>query len=599
MGESLNGLKRTMMCGEPREEHVGKKITLMGWVQRNRKLGALEFIDLRDKTGIMQVVFGEEINAEAFGKAKGVRSEYCVAVTGEVVKRESINENMPTGFVELKCENIKILSESETPPIYIKEDLDAAENIRLKYRYLDLRRPDMHKIFEIRSKTTKAIRDYLEENNFLDVETPILSKSSPEGARDYLVPSRNYPGMFYALPQSPQIFKQLLMVSGFDRYYQIAKCFRDEDLRANRQPEFTQVDMELSFVEQEDIMAVNEGLIAHVFKKVAGVDVQLPIKRMTFKDAMEKYGSDKPDLRFGMEITNITEDVKDLDFVVFKSAIEAGGSVRALCLKGGADLGRKPLDKLGEFVKTYKAKGLAWIQLKEDGVKSSIAKFLTDDVTNSIVKTMNAETGDAILIVADKNSVVFQSLGALRLELAKQFDLIKDKNEFNFTWITEFPLFEYSEEEERYKACHHPFTAPMDEDLDFIESDPGNVRSKAYDLVLNGEELGGGSIRIHDTALQERMFRALGLTDEVVNERFGYLLQAFKFGPPPHGGLAFGLDRMIMFLAGTENIKDVIAFPKNQNAYCYLSEAPNIVDEKQLTELGIGILPKEEKNDKE
>ncbi|OCB00267.1 aspartate--tRNA ligase [Clostridium beijerinckii] len=599
MGESLNGLKRTMMCGEPREEHVGKKITLMGWVQRNRKLGALEFVDLRDKTGIMQVVFGEEINAEAFEKAKGVRSEYCVAVTGEVVKRESVNENMPTGFVELKCENIKILSESETPPIYIKEDLDAAENIRLKYRYLDLRRPDMHKIFEIRSKTTKAIRDYLEENNFLDVETPILSKSSPEGARDYLVPSRNYPGMFYALPQSPQIFKQLLMVSGFDRYYQIAKCFRDEDLRANRQPEFTQVDMELSFVEQEDIMAVNEGLIAHVFKKVAGVDVQLPIKRMTFKDAMEKYGSDKPDLRFGMEITNITEDVKDLDFVVFKSAIEAGGSVRALCLKGGADLGRKPLDKLGEFVKTYKAKGLAWIQIKEDGVKSSIAKFLTDDVTNSIVKTMNAETGDAILIVADKNSVVFQSLGALRLELAKQFELIKDKNEFNFTWITEFPLFEYSEEEERYKACHHPFTAPMDEDLDFIESDPGNVRSKAYDLVLNGEELGGGSIRIHDTALQERMFRALGLTDEVVNERFGYLLQAFKFGPPPHGGLAFGLDRMIMFLAGTENIKDVIAFPKNQNAYCYLSEAPNIVDEKQLTELGIAILPKEEKNDKE
>lgn len=599
MGESLNGLKRTMMCGELREEHVGKKITLMGWVQRNRKLGALEFVDLRDKTGIMQVVFGEEINAEAFEKAKGVRSEYCVAVTGEVVKRESVNENMPTGFVELKCENIKILSESETPPIYIKEDLDAAENIRLKYRYLDLRRSDMHKIFEIRSKTTKAIRDYLEENNFLDVETPILSKSSPEGARDYLVPSRNYPGMFYALPQSPQIFKQLLMVSGFDRYYQIAKCFRDEDLRANRQPEFTQVDMELSFVEQEDIMAVNEGLIAHVFKKVAGVDVQLPIKRMTFKDAMEKYGSDKPDLRFGMEITNITEDVKDLDFVVFKSAIEAGGSVRALCLKGGADLGRKPLDKLGEFVKTYKAKGLAWIQIKEDGVKSSIAKFLTDDVTNSIVKTMNAETGDAILIVADKNSVVFQSLGALRLELAKQFDLIKDKNEFNFTWITEFPLFEYSEEEERYKACHHPFTAPMDEDLDFIESDPGNVRSKAYDLVLNGEELGGGSIRIHDTALQERMFRALGLTDEVVNERFGYLLQAFKFGPPPHGGLAFGLDRMIMFLAGTENIKDVIAFPKNQNAYCYLSEAPNIVDEKQLTELGIAILPKEEKNDKE
>lgn len=599
MGESLNGLKRTMMCGEPREEHVGKKITLMGWVQRNRKLGGLEFIDLRDKTGIMQVVFGEEINAEAFEKAKSVRPEYCIAVTGEVVKRESVNENMPTGFVEMKCEAIKILSESETPPIYIKEDLDAAENIRLKYRYLDLRRPDMQRIFAIRSKTTKAIRDYLEEHNFLDVETPILTKSTPEGARDYLVPSRNYPGMFYALPQSPQIFKQLLMVSGFDRYYQIAKCFRDEDLRANRQPEFTQVDMELSFVEQEDIIKVNEGLIAHVFKKVAGVDVQLPIKRMTFKDAMEKYGSDKPDLRFGMEITDITEAVKDLDFVVFKSAIEAGGSVRALCLKGGADLGRKPLDKLGEFIKTYKAKGLAWIQLKEDGVKSSIAKFLTDDVTNSIAKTMNAENGDAILIVADKNSVVFQSLGALRLELAKQFDLIKDKNEFNFTWITEFPLFEYSEEEERYTACHHPFTAPMDEDLEFIESDPGAVRSKAYDLVLNGEELGGGSIRIHDMALQERMFKALGFTQEAAWERFGFLLQAFKFGPPPHGGLAFGLDRMIMFLAGTENIKDVITFPKNQNAYCYLSEAPNIADEKQLTELGIGILPKEEKKGEE
>ncbi|NFR86657.1 MULTISPECIES: aspartate--tRNA ligase [unclassified Clostridium] len=599
MGEALNGLKRTMMCGEPREEHVGQKITLMGWVQRNRKLGGLDFIDLRDKTGIMQVVFGEEINSEAFEKAKSVRPEYCIAVTGEVVKRESVNENMPTGFVELKCESLKILSESETPPIYIKENLDAAENIRLKYRYLDLRRPDMHRIFEIRSKTTKSIRDYLEKNDFLDVETPMLTKSTPEGARDYLVPSRNYPGMFYALPQSPQIFKQLLMVSGFDKYYQIVKCFRDEDLRANRQPEFTQVDMELSFVEQDDIMALNEGLIAHVFKEVAGVDVKLPIKRMTFKDAMEKYGSDKPDLRFGMEITNITEDVKDMDFVVFKSAIEAGGSVRALCLKGGATLGRKPLDKLGEFVKTYKAKGLAWIQLKEDGVKSSIAKFLNDDVTNSIIETMGAETGDAILIVADKESVVFQSLGALRLELAKQFELIKDKNEFNFTWITEFPLFEYSEEEERYTACHHPFTAPMEEDLKFLESAPGKVRSKAYDLVLNGEELGGGSIRIHDMELQQRMFKALGFTEEQAWERFGFLLQAFKFGPPPHGGLAFGLDRMIMFLAGTENIKDVIAFPKNQNAYCYLSEAPNIADEKQLTELGIGILPKQEKQEQE
>ena len=594
MGEALGGLKRTMMCGEPREANIGSKITLMGWVQRNRKLGGLEFIDLRDRTGIMQIVFGEEINAESFEKAKSVRPEYCIAVTGEVVKRQSPNENMPTGMVELLCEEIKILSESDTPPIYIKENLDAAENIRLKYRYLDLRRPDMHRIFAIRSKTTKVIRDYLEENNFLDVETPVLGKSTPEGARDYLVPSRNYQGKFYALPQSPQLYKQLLMMSGFDRYYQIAKCFRDEDLRANRQPEFTQVDMELSFVEQDDVMALNEGLIARVFKEVIGVDVQLPIKRMTFKDAMEKYGSDKPDLRFGMEITNITEAVKDMDFVVFKSAIENGGSVRALCLKGGASLGRKPIDKLGEFVKTYRAKGLAWIQLKEDGVKSSLAKFLTDDVTENIVKTMGAETGDAIFIVADKDSVVLQSLGALRLELAKQFDLIKDKNEFNFTWVTEFPFFEYSEEEERFKACHHPFTLPMDEDLEFVESDPARVRAKAYDLVLNGEELGGGSIRIHDSAVQERMLKALGFTEERAWESFGFLLQALKFGAPPHGGLAFGLDRMVMFLAGTENIKDVIAFPKNQNAFCYLSEAPNVVDEKQIDELGLIITKKEE-----
>ena len=594
MGEALGGLKRTMMCGEPREANIGSKITLMGWVQRNRKLGGLEFIDLRDRTGIMQIVFGEEINVESFEKAKSVRPEYCIAVTGEVVKRQSPNENMPTGMVELLCEEIKILSESDTPPIYIKEDLDAAENIRLKYRYLDLRRPDMHKIFAIRSKTTKVIRDYLEENNFLDVETPVLGKSTPEGARDYLVPSRNYQGKFYALPQSPQLYKQLLMMSGFDRYYQIAKCFRDEDLRANRQPEFTQVDMELSFVEQDDVMALNEGLIARVFKEVVGVDVQLPIKRMTFNEAMEKYGSDKPDLRFGMEITNITEAVKDMDFVVFKSAIENGGSIRALCLKGGASLGRKPIDKLGEFVKTYRAKGLAWIQLKEEGVKSSLAKFLTDDVTENIVKTMGAETGDAIFIVADKDSVVLQSLGALRLELAKQFDLIKDKNEFNFTWVTEFPFFEYSEEEERFKACHHPFTSPMDEDLEFVESDPARVRAKAYDLVLNGEELGGGSIRIHDSAIQERMLKALGFTEERAWESFGFLLQALKFGAPPHGGLAFGLDRMIMFLAGTENIKDVIAFPKNQNAFCYLSEAPNVVDEKQIEELGLVIDKKEE-----
>lgn len=594
MGEAINGLKRTMMCGEVREANVGQKITLMGWVQRNRKLGGLQFIDLRDRAGIMQIVFGEEINKDAFEKAKSVRPEYCIAVTGEVVLREAPNANMETGLVELKCESIKIFSESETPPIYIKEDLDAAESIRLKYRYLDLRRPDMQKIFMIRNRVTKSVRDYLDNNAFLEIETPMLTKSTPEGARDYLVPSRNYPGMFYALPQSPQIFKQLLMVSGFDRYYQIVKCFRDEDLRANRQPEFTQIDLEMSFVEQDDVIAMNEGLISHVFKEVAGVDVKLPIKRMKFKDAMEKYGSDKPDVRFGMEITDLTNDVKDMDFVVFNQAIENGGSVRALCLKGGADIGRKPIDKLGEFVKTYKAKGLAWMQIKEDGVKSSIAKFLTDEVTESIVKTMGAEVGDAIFIVADRNSVVLQSLGALRLELAKQFDLIKDKKEFNFTWITEFPLLEYDEEEDRYSAAHHPFTSPMDEDLEMLETNPGEVRAKAYDLVLNGEELGGGSIRIHDSNLQTRMFKALGFTEESAYERFGFLIDAFKFGPPPHGGLAFGLDRMIMFLAGTENIKDVIAFPKNQNAYCFLSEAPNIVDEKQLGELGIALAKKED-----
>ena len=595
MGEALNGLKRSIMCGDVREEHIGKKITVMGWVQRRRNLGGLEFVDLRDREGILQIVFGDKINAEAFEKASKIKPEYCVAVTGEVVKRESVNPNMPTGMVEVKGESLKILSESDTPPIDIKENAETAENLRLKYRYLDLRRPDMQNIFKIRSKVSKAIRDYLESTGFLEVETPMLTKSTPEGARDYLVPSRNYPGMFYALPQSPQLFKQLLMVSGFDKYFQIVKCFRDEDLRANRQPEFTQVDLEMSFVEQDDVMALSEGLIAHVFKEVAGVDVKLPIKRMTFKEAMEKYGSDKPDLRFGMEITDITEAVKTSDFKVFKGAIEDGGSVRALCLKGGATMGRKDIDRLGEFVKTYKAKGLAWIQLKEEGIKSPIAKFLSEDEMNAIVSTMNAETGDLILIVADKNKVVFQSLGALRLDLAKKFDLIKDKNEFNFTWITEFPVFEWSDEENRYMACHHPFTAPMDEDIDIIESDKEHARAKAYDLVLNGEELGGGSIRIHNMELQERMLRALGFNEEDAWKKFGFLLQAFKFGPPPHGALAFGLDRMIMFLPGTENIKDVIAFPKNQNAFCYLTEAPNIVDEKQLNELGIGVLPKENK----
>ena len=594
MGEALNGLKRNIMCGDARESHIGQKVTVMGWVQRNRNLGGLQFIDLRDREGILQVVFNDDLGEEILEKAKSIRPEYCIAVTGEIVKRESVNPNMPTGMVELKAEELKILSESDPPPIYIKEDLDAAESIRLKYRYLDLRRPDMQNIFKIRHKTTKAIRDYLDQNGFLEMETPILTKSTPEGARDYLVPSRNYPGMFYALPQSPQLFKQLLMVSGFDRYFQIVKCFRDEDLRANRQPEFTQVDLEMSFVEQDDVMALNEGLIKHVFKEVLGVDVKTPIKRMTFKDAMEKYGSDKPDLRFGMEITNLSDVVKECGFKVFTDAVANGGSVRGLCLEGGASMGRKDIDRLGEFVKTFKAKGLAWIQLKEEGVKSPIAKFFSEEELNKIIETMGAKTGDLILIVADKNSVVLKALGELRLELSRKFDLVKDKSEFNFTWITEFDLLEYDEEEGRYFAAHHPFTMPMDEDIKYLDTDPGRVRAKAYDLVLNGEELGGGSIRIHDTKLQEKMFEVLGFTQESAWERFGFLLEAFKFGPPPHGGLAFGLDRMIMFLAGTENIKDVITFPKNQNAFCYLTEAPNIVDEEQLKELGIETIKKED-----
>lgn len=593
MGESLNGLKRTIMCGELRENHISEKVTVMGWVQRKRNLGSLVFVDLRDRTGLLQVVFGEEINKEAFEKADLVKSEYCIAVTGEIIRRESPNPNMPTGLVELKGESIKILSESETPPIYIKEDLDASENIRLKYRYLDLRRPDMQKILMIRHKAAKIVRDYLDENGFLEMETPMLTKSTPEGARDYLVPSRNYPGMFYALPQSPQIFKQLLMVSGYDRYFQIVKCFRDEDLRANRQPEFTQIDLEMSFVELDDVIALNEGLIQRVFKEVLDVDVKLPIRRMPYAEAMSKYGSDKPDLRFGMEIKDITEAVRGTEFAVFKNAIENGGSVRAIVAENCADMGRKKLDKLGEFVKTYKAKGLAWIAYKEEEIKSPISKFFDEAGMKAIIEAAGAKAGDLILIVADADSVVLQSLGALRLELAKELGILENNKEFNFVWITEFPLLEFDEEENRYVALHHPFTAPMDEDFEYLESDPKRVRAKAYDIVLNGEELGGGSIRIHDTKLQEKMFSLLGFTQESAWERFGFLLEAFKYGPPPHGGLAYGLDRMVMFLAGTDNIKDVIAFPKNQNAYCPMSEAPNLVEDKQLKELGIGINKKD------
>ncbi len=596
MGESLGNFKRTDMCGDLRIEDVGKNVTVMGWVKTNRDKGQIIFCDLRDRSGILQVVFREEISKEALEKAKNLRREFCIAVKGTVVKRESANDNIPTGQVEVNAIELKILSESETPPIEVKEDLEASENLRMKYRYLDLRRSNMYEIMKIRSKAAHSVREYFNNEGFLEVETPILTKSTPEGARDYLVPSRNYPGFFYALPQSPQLFKQLLMVSGVDKYFQIAKCFRDEDLRANRQPEFTQIDVEMSFVNQDDVMAVNEGLIKKVFKDVLNYEVATPFKRITWREAMDKYGSDKPDLRFGMEIKNLTETVKATEFAVFKSAVESNGSVRGIVLEGKADMGRKDIDRLGEFVKTYKAKGLATIAVKEDEIKSSISKFFTEDEMKKIVEAAGAKVGDLILIVADKDSVVFQSLGALRLEHAKKYELF-DKNEFNFSWVVEFPLLEYSEEDERYVAAHHPFTSPMDEDLDKMESDPGSVRAKAYDMVLNGEELGGGSIRIHTSELQEKMFRVLGFTAEKAWERFGFLLEAFKYGPPPHGGLAFGFDRLIMFLAGTENIKDVIAFPKNQNAFCPLTEAPNTVDEKQLTELGIKVIEKKEMND--
>jgi aspartyl-tRNA synthetase len=593
MGEALMGLKRTEMCGELREEHIGKKVTVMGWVQRKRNLGGLIFVDLRDREGLLQVVFGEEINKEAFIKADVLRSEYCIAVTGEIVKREAPNTNLPTGTVELKATDLKIFSESETPPIYIKENLDASESIRLRYRYLDLRRPDMQKIFFIRHKASKVIRDYLSDSGFLEMETPMLTKSTPEGARDYLVPSRNYPGMFYALPQSPQLFKQLLMVSGYDKYFQIVKCFRDEDLRANRQPEFTQVDLEMSFVEENDIISLNEGLIKKLFKEVINVDVNLPIKRIPYREAMDKYGSDKPDLRFSMEIVDLSEEVKNCEFKVFKDALENLGTVRAIKVENSADMGRKDIDRLGEFVKTFKAKGLAWIAYKEEEIKSPISKFLQEEEMNSILKKMDAKKGDLILILADKHKIVLQGLGALRLELAKKLEILKDNKEFNFVWITEFPLVSYNEEANRYQAEHHPFTMPMDEDLQYLESDPSRVRAKAYDIVLNGEELGGGSIRIHDSSLQEKMFKVLGFTHESAWERFGFLLESFKYGPPPHGGLAFGLDRLVMFLAGTDNIKDVIAFPKNQNAFCALTEAPSMVDDVQLNELGITKINKE------
>lgn len=593
MGESLKGLKRTIMCGDLRETDVDKTVTVMGWVQRRRNLGGLIFVDLRDRTGIVQVVFGEEINKDAFEKANPIRSEYVIAVTGKVVLRESPNPYLPTGLIEIKAESLKILSESETPPIYIMENLDASEAIRLKYRYLDLRRPDMQRRIITRHKTAKVVRDFMDENGFLEIETPMLIKSTPEGARDYLVPSRNFPGKFYALPQSPQIYKQLLMISGYDRYFQIVRCFRDEDLRANRQPEFTQIDIEMSFVDIDDVIELNEKLIQRIFKEIKGIDVQIPFMRMPYKEAIEKYGTDKPDLRFGMEIIDIKDLVENSSFKVFSDVASSGGEIRGINAKGCADFGRKEIDRLTEYVKTYGAKGIAWIAIKENEIKSSFAKFMTENELNSIIDRMDGKVGDLLLIIADKPKTAFASLGALRLELGRKLNLIGSENkEYKFLWVTEFPLVEFDEEEGRYVAVHHPFTAPMDEDIKYLETDIGRVRAKAYDIVLNGEEIGGGSIRIHDTKLQERMFNAIGIDIEKAWAKFGYLLEAFKYGPPPHGGLAYGFDRLIMFLTETDNIKDVIAFPKNQNAADPMSNSPSEVDEKQLEELGISIVEK-------
>lgn len=596
MAEMLEGLKRTHMCGVFNESHIDEEVVVMGWVQRRRNLGGLIFVDLRDKSGIVQIVFGEEIDKDAFLKADPVRPEYTLAITGKVIKRSSPNTNIPTGMVEILGKNIKILSESETPPIYIKEGLDAAESIRLKYRYLDLRRPDMQKNLIVRYKASKVIRDFMDDNGFIEVETPMLTKSTPEGARDYLVPSRVFPGEFFALPQSPQLFKQLLMVSGYDRYFQIVRCFRDEDLRANRQPEFTQVDMELSFIDAEDVIELNERLLKKVFKEILNVDVTIPFLRMPYKEAMERYGSDKPDTRFDMELKSLNNIVGSCDFKVFKDALESGGDIRAINASGCADFGRKEIDRLTDFIKTFGAKGLAWIAIKDGEIKSSIAKFLNEDTMNNIISRMEGKNGDLILIAADKPKVVFSSLGQLRLEIARKLELTKNSGKYNFLWVTEFPLLEYSEEEERFSAVHHPFTSPMDEDLKYLDTDPGRVRAKAYDIVLNGEELGGGSIRIHDTKLQEKMFKVLGFTMEKAWERFGFLLEAFKFGPPPHGGLALGFDRLIMFLVNTDNIRDVIAFPKTKDAACLMTNAPSDVDEGQLLELGICIANKDKIN---
>lgn len=591
MAEAMKGLKRTHRCGELSAANEKETVTVMGWVQKQRNKGGLIFVDLRDRSGILQIIFEEsECGAEHFAKAERLRSEYVIAVVGKVVKRAgAANENLATGEIEVRAGSLRILSEAETPPFPIEADSKTKEELRLKYRYLDLRRPDLQSNMILKSKISAAIRSFLTEEGFLEIETPILQKSTPEGARDYLVPSRVHPGNFYALPQSPQIFKQLLMCSGYDRYFQLARCFRDEDLRADRQPEFTQVDMELSFVDVDDVIEVNERLLQYVCEKAIGLKVELPIRRMTWIEAMNRYGSDKPDTRFGMELMDVSEVVADCGFGVFTSALAAGGSVRGINAAGQAEMPRKKIDALVDFAKGYGAKGLAYLSVMPDGTyKSSFAKFMTQEQLEALVTAMHAVPGDLLLFAADKNSIVWSVLGALRIELAKQMDLI-DQSLFHFLWVTEFPLLEYSEEENRYVAMHHPFTMPMDEDLKLLESDPGKVRAKAYDIVLNGTELGGGSVRIYQSDVQEKMFGILGFTKEEAYDRFGFLLNAFKYGVPPHAGLAYGLDRLVMLLVKAESIREVIAFPKVKDASCLMSEAPNVVDEMQLEELGIAI----------
>ncbi len=592
MAEAMKGLSRSHKCAELSKENVGERVTIMGWVQKTRNTGGLIFADIRDISGLVQITFNEEkLGSEAFEKAYKLRSEYVVAVVGTVMEREGgVNKKLATGEIEVLAEELRVLSQSDTPPFPIEEHSKTKEEVRLKYRYLDLRRPDIQRNIIMRSRVAAVVRQFLIQEGFLEIETPMLCKSTPEGARDYLVPSRVHQGSFYALPQSPQIFKQLLMCSGYDRYFQIARCFRDEDLRADRQPEFTQIDMELSFVDVDDVIDLNERLIAKVFDEVLGVSVPLPIPRMTWAEAMERYGSDKPDIRFDMELTNVTEAVRDCEFAVFKGAIENGGTVRGINAKGQGTMPRKKIDSLVDFAKDYGAKGLAYIALAEDGTyKSSFAKFMKDEEMSALIEAMKGESGDLLLFAADKNSTVFSVLGALRVELAKRMDII-DENIFKFIWITEFPMFEYSEEQGRYLAMHHPFTMPMEEDIDLLDTDePWEARAKAYDIVLNGTELGGGSVRISMNDVQEKMFKALGFSQEEAYERFGFLLDAFKYGVPPHAGLAFGFDRMIMLMTKAESIRDVIAFPKIKDASDMMSDAPGTVDDKQLEELGISI----------